>query len=66
MGDRKMTRIKFGDTSPETLRAVVVMKKAAHIKMFGRESRYSEQTAYLRDVLGEHGALFNRDWGEGW
>jgi hypothetical protein len=53
MGDRKMTRIKFGDTSPETLRAVVVMKKAAHIKMFGRESRYSEQTAYLRDVLGE-------------
>jgi hypothetical protein len=23
-----MTRIKFGDNSPETLRAVVVMKKA--------------------------------------
>jgi hypothetical protein len=61
-----MTRIKFGDTSPETLRAVVVMKKAEDIKMFGYASRYTEQTAYLRDVLGERGALFNRDWGEGW
>jgi hypothetical protein len=61
-----MTKIRLGDTSPETLRAVVVMKKAEHIKMFGYGSRYSEQTAYLRDVLGERSPDFNRAWGEGW
>lgn len=61
-----MTRIIFGDKSPETLRAVVVIKKAEDIKMFGYGSRYSEQIAYLRDVLGERGTLYNREWGEGW
>lgn len=61
-----MTRIIFGDKSPETLRAVVVIKKAEHIKMFGYASRYTEQTAYLREVLGERGALYNREWGEAW
>jgi hypothetical protein len=61
-----MTKIRFGDTSPETLRAFAVTKKAEHIKTFGYTSYYSEQTAYLRDMLGERSPGFNRVWGEGW
>jgi hypothetical protein len=61
-----MTKIRFGDTSPETLRAFDVTKKAEHIKRFGYASYYSEQRAYLRDVLGERSPGFNRVWGEGW
>lgn len=61
-----MTRIKFGDNSPETLRAVVVIKKAEDIKQFGYRSRYSQQTAYLRSVLGEVSPRFNGVWGQGW
>ena len=59
-------KMRFGDNSPETLRAVIVMKKAEDIKRYGYESRYTQQTAYLRDVVGERGALFNREWGETW
>jgi hypothetical protein len=61
-----MVRIIFGDKSTETLRAVVVMKKAEDIKMFGYASRYTEQTAYLRSVLGEFSPVFNGVWRQGW
>lgn len=66
MIEKMVERIKFGDNSPATLRAVVVMKKAEDIKRYGYESRYAQQTAYLRDVLGERSPGFNRVWGEAW
>lgn len=61
-----MVRIKLGDNTPDTMNGFVVVKKAADVKRFGYGSRYSEQTAYLRDVLNERGACFNGAWRQGW
>jgi hypothetical protein len=61
-----MVRIRFGDTSPETLDSYVVVRKAEDVKQLGYRSRYSQQTAYLRSVLGEVSPRFNGVWGQGW
>lgn len=62
----KMDRIRFGDNTPETMNGFVVVRKAGDIKQYGYKSRYSEQTAFLRGVLGERSPCFNEIWGQGW
>ena len=61
-----MEKVRFGDNSPETVNGFVVVRKAEDVKHFGYASRYSQQTATLRDVLGERSSGFNGVWGQNW
>lgn len=56
----------IGVDSPETMNGYVIVKKAEDIKRYGYESRYSQQTSGLRDVLNERSPCFNVVWKQGW
>lgn len=65
-----MSKIRFfGIKTPkeekQALNGFVIIRKAEDIKHYGYKSRYSEQTAFLRDVLGERSPCFNGFWGAG-
>lgn len=66
MKNNLRSKIRFGDDSPETMNALVVVKKAEDIKRYGYGSRYNQQTAYLRDTLGERVPCFNGAWRQSW
>jgi len=62
-----METIKFFGNKPEVLiEPYVIVRKSEDIKRFGYGSRYSEQTAFLRDRLGERSPQFNNSWRQGW